>query len=42
VLAYHFELGPTGVFLAITVAFSVLAVLSALLFKRGRWKTKVV
>lgn len=42
VLAYHFELGPTGVFLAITCAFSVLAVISALLFKRGRWKTKVV
>ena len=42
VLAYHFELGPTGVFLSITIAFSVLAIVSALLFRRGKWKTKVV
>lgn len=41
-LAYHFGLGPQGVFWAITVAFSLLAVASALLFKRGRWKSKVV
>ncbi len=41
-LAYYFELGPNGVFWAITVAFSVLAVVSALIFKRGKWKTKVV
>ncbi len=42
VLAYHFGLGPDGVFWAITVAFSVLAVVSAILFKRGKWKLKVV
>jgi hypothetical protein len=34
--------GPTGVFWAITLAFSMLAIASALLFKRGRWKTKAV
>jgi putative MATE family efflux protein len=34
--------GPTGVFWAITLAFSLLAIASALLFKRGRWKTKTV
>jgi putative MATE family efflux protein len=41
-LAYHFEMGPQGVFWAITVAFSALAVVSALLFKRGKWKKQVV
>jgi putative MATE family efflux protein len=41
-LAYRFGMGPQGVFWAITVAFSVLAIASALLFKRGKWKTKVV
>ncbi|MGI9056518.1 MAG: MATE family efflux transporter [Pyrinomonadaceae bacterium] len=42
VLAYHFGFGANGVFWAITIAFSVLAIVSALLFKRGKWKTKVV
>ena len=42
VLAYYFDMGPQGVFWAITIAFSVLAVASALLFKRGKWKSKVV
>lgn len=41
-LAYHFGLGPDGVFWAITIAFSLLAVVSAILFKRGKWKMKVV
>ena len=41
-LAYHFDLGPSGVFWAITSAFSVLAVVSALIFKLGRWKSKKV
>jgi Na+-driven multidrug efflux pump len=35
-------MGPQGVFWAITVAFSALAVVSALLFKRGKWKKQVV
>jgi putative MATE family efflux protein len=34
--------GPPGVFVAITVAFSTLAVASAALFRRGRWKLKKV
>ena len=41
-LAYTFDFGPRGVFLAITIAFSTLAVISAVLFRRGRWKTRVV
>lgn len=41
-LSYHFGLGPNGVFWAITVAFSVLAICSAVVFKRGKWKEKKV
>jgi len=41
-LSVHLKLGPDGVFWAITLAFSLLAVLSAALFKRGKWKTKAV
>lgn len=42
VLAHRFGFGPQGVFWAITLSFSLLAVSAALLFKRGRWKLKVV
>ncbi len=42
VLAYHFNFGPQGVFWAITLAFSLLAVAAALLFKRGKWKLKSI
>jgi putative MATE family efflux protein len=42
VLAIRFGLGPHGVYVAITVAFSTLAVVSAVLFRRGKWKTRVV
>ena len=35
-------MGPLGAFIAIAVAFSTLAMLSAALFRRGGWKTKVV
>ena len=42
VLARHFNLGPQGVAWAVTIAFSTLAVASAVLFRRGRWKTKRV
>jgi putative MATE family efflux protein len=35
-------LGPYGVFWAITAAFSLLALTSALIFRRGRWKLRVV
>ena len=41
-LAYKFEMGPLGAFWAITIAFSVLAVAAAILFRRGKWKLKVV
>ncbi len=42
VLAYKFGLEAYGVFWAITIAFSMLAVVSAILFRRGKWKEKVV
>ena len=41
-LAIWFDMGPHGVYLAITIAFSTLAVVSTLLFRRGRWKTRAV
>ena len=41
-LAQHFNLGPQGVAWAVTIAFSTLAVASAVLFRRGRWKLKAV
>jgi len=41
-LAIPLGLGPHGVFLAITIAFSTLAVVSAALFRRGRWKATAV
>jgi putative MATE family efflux protein len=42
VLAFVFKMGPHGVFLAITIAFSTFALLAAVMFKRGRWKTRHV
>ena len=42
VLAILWSLGPTGVFLAITIAESVLAVVAALVFRRGRWKAQKI
>jgi putative MATE family efflux protein len=41
-LAEHASAGPTGVFWAITTAFSMVAVVSAVLFRRGAWKLKKV
>jgi Na+-driven multidrug efflux pump len=41
-LAIVLGLGPRGVFLAIMIAFSTLAFVSALVFRKGRWKTRVV
>ena len=35
-------LGPPGVFWAVAVAFSVMSVVGALVFRQGRWKTKRV
>lgn len=39
-LSRQLGMGPRGVFVAMTLAFSTLAVVSALLFRRGRWKTR--
>jgi putative MATE family efflux protein len=41
-LAKTTGLGPHGIFTAIAVAYVTLAVVSALIFKRGRWKRSVV
>jgi putative MATE family efflux protein len=37
-LAHPFGFGPTGVFISVSVAFSTLALMSAVLFRRGTWK----
>ncbi|MBN1209815.1 MAG: MATE family efflux transporter [Myxococcaceae bacterium] len=42
VLASPLELGATGAFLSITVSYCLLAVVSLLLFRRGRWKLRTV
>ena len=42
VLTHRLGYGPEGGFIAITVAFSFLAVLAVILFRRGTWKLKVV
>ncbi len=41
-LAYKFGFGATGVFWAIFLAFSMLTIVSAMVFKRGKWKLKIV
>lgn len=41
-LAERFGFGPAGVFWSITIAFSTLTVVSAALFRRGRWKARMV
>ena len=35
-------LGPFGVFLAITIGYSTLALVSAVLFRQGKWKLRQV
>lgn len=42
VLSVVLGFGPRGVFIAITIAFSTLAVVSGAVFRQGRWKRKVV
>lgn len=42
VLAQPLGLGPVGIFIAVPVSFTVLAVWSAVLFKRGKWKQQKV
>jgi putative MATE family efflux protein len=41
-LAHPLGLGPTGVFVAVTVAFSTMSAMSAWLFTKGSWKLKRV
>jgi putative MATE family efflux protein len=42
VLAVPAGLGPLGAFLAVAIAFSLLAVVSAVVFRRGAWKQREV
>jgi putative MATE family efflux protein len=41
-LAYKLDMQTNGVFIAVSIAYSMLAVVAAILFKRGRWKLKQV
>jgi putative MATE family efflux protein len=41
-LAWGLGWGPEGVFVAMTLAFSMLAVIGGVMFRRGGWKDKVV
>ena len=41
-LSHVWGFGPSGVFWSIAIAYSTMAVVSAVLFRRGRWKLKVV
>jgi putative MATE family efflux protein len=41
-LSIVFGFGPRGVFWSMTIAFSTLAVVSAIIFRRGKWKLKRV
>jgi len=41
-LAFHTSLGPRGVFVSVVVGDSLLAVLSIVLFRRGKWKQSIV
>lgn len=42
VLSTPMGMGPQGVFLAVTFSFSALAIVSAIVFRKGKWKSKVV
>ena len=42
VVAVRMGVGPVGVFAAITAAYSMVAAVSWVLFRRGRWKLRVV
>ncbi|MDB4917565.1 MAG: efflux family protein [Gemmatimonadetes bacterium] len=42
ILSHALGLGPQGVFLSAALAFSMVAIVSTLLFRRGHWKTRVV
>ena len=42
VLSHVLDLGPQGVFISITIGYSTLALVSTVLFRRGRWKQRMV
>jgi Na+-driven multidrug efflux pump len=42
VLAEPMGYGPRGVFAAVTIAESILAVVAVIVFRRGHWKLKIV
>jgi len=42
ILAKTFAMGPTGVFLAITISQSLLAVVGIWVFRKGQWKLKTI
>jgi Na+-driven multidrug efflux pump len=35
-------MGPQGVFIAITAAYTLQGISGAILFRRGRWKTRKI
>ena len=41
-LAFGSRMGPSGVYWAVMIAFSTLAVVSTVVFRRGRWKAQQV
>ena len=42
ILGVQLGWGPRGVFIAMTIAFSTLALVSGVVFRRGKWKRKTV
>ncbi len=42
ILANSLGFGPVGVFIAVTISYCILAVLAVVIFRRGRWKDRVV
>jgi putative MATE family efflux protein len=41
-LAKYFEMGPTGIFIAVPVAETAIAIVAYILFKKGKWKRTMV
>ena len=41
-MANKLDMGPPGVFWAVAISYSVAAIVAMILFKRGKWKTRVV
>jgi len=42
VLSRVLNFGPEGVFISITIGYSTLALVSTVLFRRGRWKQRIL